>query len=80
MADLFTVEQLDYLDKHFDDRYNDEFVHVKDCDAVQADMKEELSENKKNFAVLNLKVTACLWLMGLIASGLVALVIKAYLG
>lgn len=80
MADLFTVEQLDYLDKHFDDRYNDEFVHVKDCDAVQANMKEDFSENKKNFAVLNLKVTASLWLMGIIASGLIALVIRVYFG
>ena len=80
MADLFTVEQLDYLDKHFDDRYNEEFVHVKDCDAVQTEMNKRFSSDDKKLAVLDLKMTACLWLMGLIASGLVALVIKAYLG
>ena len=80
MADLFTVEQLDYLDKHFDDRYNEEFVHVKDCDNVQTEMNKRFSRDDKKLAVLDLKMTACLWLMGLIASGLVALVIKAYLG
>ena len=80
MADLFTVEQLDYLDKHFDDRYNEEFVHVKDCDAVQTGMNERFSRDDKKLAVLDLKMTACLWLMGIIASGLIALVIRVYFG
>lgn len=35
MPDLFTVEQIDYLDKHFDDRFEGEFVHVKDCNDIQ---------------------------------------------
>ena len=80
MGDLFTVEQLDYLDKHFDDRYNDEFVHVKDCDAVQNEMNKRFSRDDKKLAVLDLKMTACLWLMGIIASGLIALVIRVYFG
>lgn len=80
MVDLFTVEQLDYLDKHFDDRYNDEFVHVKDCDTVQKNMNDKFSRDDKKLAVLDLKMTACLWLMGIIASGLIALVIRVYFG
>lgn len=80
MADLFTVEQLDYLDKHFDDRYNEEFVHTKDCDNVQKNMNDKFSRDDKKLAVLDLKMTACLWLMGIIASGLIALVIRVYMG
>ena len=80
MAELFTVEQLDYLNNHFDDRYNDEFVHVKDCDNVQTEMNKRFSRDDKKLAVLDLKMTACLWLMGVVASSIVALVIRAYLG
>lgn len=71
-----THEDITELKKVFDDRY----VLQSDCDAVQTEMNKRFSRDDKKLAVLDLKMTACLWLMGLIASGLVALVIKAYLG
>ena len=52
MADLFTTEQIDYLDKHFDDRYNDEFVHVKDCNEKQEDVNREFANNKTDIKLL----------------------------
>lgn len=71
-----THEDITELKKVFDDRY----VLQSDCDNVQKNMNDKFSRDDKKLAVLDLKMTACLWLMGLIASGLVALVIKAYLG
>ena len=71
-----THEDITELKKVFDDRY----VLQSDCDNVQKNMNDKISRDDKKLAVLDLKMTACLWLMGLIASGLVALVIKAYLG
>lgn len=71
-----THEDIQILKSEFDDRY----VLQSDCDAVQTEMNNKFSRDDKKLAVLDLKMTACLWLMGLIASGLVALVIKAYLG
>lgn len=71
-----THEDIQVLKQEFDERY----VLQSDCDNVQREMNNKFSRDDKKLAVLDLKMTACLWLMGLIASGLVALVIKAYLG
>lgn len=70
------MSEIEQLQKYFDDRY----VLQSDCDAVQTEMNKRFSKDDKKLAVLDLKVTACLWLMGVIASGILALVIKVYLG
>lgn len=69
-------EDITELKKVFDDRY----VLQTDCENVQKDMNDKFSRDDKKLAVLDLKMTACLWLMGVVASGIVALVIRAYLG
>ncbi len=69
-------EDITELKKVFDDRY----VLQSDCDAVQTEMNKRFSRDDKKLAVLDLKMTACLWLMGIIASGLIALVIRVYMG
>ena len=71
-----THEDITELKKVFDDRY----VLQSDCDAVQTEMNKRFSRDDKKLAVLDLKMTACLWLMGIIASGLIALVIRVYFG
>jgi hypothetical protein len=71
-----THEDITELKKVFDDRY----VLQSDCDAVQTEMNKRFSRDDKKLAVLDLKMTACLWLMGVVASGIVALVIRVYLG
>ena len=69
-------EDIQELKKVFDDRY----VLQSDCDAVQTEMNKRFSRDDKKLAVLDLKMTASLWLIGIIASGIIALVIRAYLG
>ncbi len=41
MPDLFSMEQMDYLDKHFDSRYNKQFVRADDC------IERQLQNNSK---------------------------------
>lgn len=72
----FSMDDIKEIETYFDDRY----VLQSDCDNVQKNMNDRFSRDDKKLAVLDLKMTACLWLMGLIASGLVALVIRVYMG
>ena len=78
MADLFTVEQLDYLDRHFDDRYNEEFVHVKDCNETQAGVNRKFANDDKRIDLLISQQKINNWLTLAIASGIISLVIKVY--
>jgi hypothetical protein len=71
-----THEDIKLLKQEFDERY----VLQSDCDNVQKEMNEQFSKKDTKLAVLDLKMTACLWLVGIIASGIIALVIRAYLG
>ena len=71
-----THEDIQVLKQEFDERY----VLQSDCDNVQSEMNSKFSRDDKKLAVLDLKMTACLWLMGIIAGGLISLVIKVYLG
>ena len=73
---MITHEDIKELQSVFDDRY----VLQSDCDAVQTEMNKRFSRDDKKLAVLDIKMTACLWLMGVVASGIIALVIRAYLG
>ena len=80
MEELFSVEQLDYLDGHFDKRYDKKYVLVGDCNDKQVKIKEKFANDDKRLDLLNLKMTAALWLVGTIAAGIIALVIKVYIG
>lgn len=73
---MITHEDIVELKKVFDDRY----VLQSDCDNVQQQMNSKFSNDDKKLALLNLKTSALLWMVGVIASGIVALVIKVYLG
>ena len=72
----FTNEFLNELARFFDERY----VKITDCGIKRDDMDRKLANDDKRLAIMNLKMTAVLWLVGVIASGIVALVIKVYLG
>ncbi len=71
-----TNEFIRELEGRFDERY----VKITDCGSKRDDMDRKLANDDKRLAIMNLKMTAVLWLVGVIASGIVALVIKVYLG
>jgi hypothetical protein len=76
MADLFTMEQINYLEKHFDDRYNDEFVHVKDCNEKQEDVNRKFANDNTDIKLLQQAQTQNNKLTWGILIGVVCLVIE----
>ena len=73
---MLTHEDIQELKKVFDDRY----VMQADCDATQKSLNSKLANDDKRLDLLNQKMTAALWLVTTIAGGIIALVVKAYLG
>lgn len=52
MANLFTTEQIDYLDGHFDERYNSKFVLVEDCTKKQKRVTDKLANDDKRIDLI----------------------------
>lgn len=55
MAELFTMEQIDYLNKHFDDRYNEKFVHIDDCNEKQEQVNKKFANDDKRIDLILLE-------------------------
>ena len=73
---MITHEDINELKKVFDDRY----VLCGICDKTLKKVNDKFAKDDKRLDLLNLKMTAALWLVGIIASGIIALVIKVYAG
>lgn len=64
------------LTEFFDTRY----VKKDDCDSTTHDIEKKLSNDDKRLAVIELQVKINNWLTTAIAGGVIALVIKVFLG
>ena len=71
-----THEDIQELKIVFDDRY----VMQSDCDATQVQINNKLANDDKRIEILINRQSINNWLTGAIASGIVALLIKVYLG
>ena len=71
-----THEDIQELKKVFDDRY----VLQSDCDTVQQKINSKFANDDKRIELLVRQQTINNWLTGAIASGIIALLIKVYLG
>ena len=71
-----THEDIVELKKTFDERY----VQVKDCNDVQLRTSNKFSNDDKRIELLIHQQTINNWLTGAIASGIIALLIKVFLG
>lgn len=71
-----THEDIQELKKVFDDRY----VQISDCDNVQQNFNKKLSNDDKRIELLINQQKINNWLTLAIAGGIVALVIKVFLG
>lgn len=69
-------EDIQELKKVFDDRY----VLQSDCDEVQKEMNKKFSNDDKRIELLIHQQTINNWLTGAIASGIIALLIKVFVG
>lgn len=80
MPELFTVEQIDYLNTHFDTRYDGRFVSQNDCDDVQKGVNRKFANDDKRIELLIHQQQLNNWLTTAIAGGIIALLIKVFLG
>ena len=69
-------EDIQELKKVFDDRY----VLQSDCDATQQKINNKFANDDKRIELLVRQQTINNWLTGGIASGIIALLIKVFLG
>jgi hypothetical protein len=79
MADLFTVEQLDYLDKHFDTRYNDRYVSIDVCNDNQDQNNKKFANDDTRIKLFEQKMKSWEWMFKLIATGTVGTLITSIL-
>lgn len=79
MSELFTMEQIDYLDKHFDERYNDKFVHVDNCAENQEKVNNQFAKDNTRIKLFEQKMKSWEWMFKLIATGTVGTLITSLL-
>ncbi len=71
-----THEDIQELKVVFDDRY----VLQSDCDETQREINKKFSNDDKRIELLVRQQTINNWLTGAIASGIIALLIKVFIG
>lgn len=71
-----TREEIDELIERFDGRY----VKRADCDDKHSDISGKLAHDDKRLAVIEYQQKVNNWLTAAIAGGIIALVIKVFLG
>lgn len=72
------MENVEY--KELQERFDERYVKKEDCSKVQDSVNSKLSNDNARFAVLEYQQKINNWLTLAIAGGIVALVIKVYLG
>ena len=73
---MITHEDITELKKEFDDRY----VLQSDCSETQEKINNKFANDDKRIELLVRQQTINNWLTGAIASGIIALLIKIFLG
>ena len=69
MIDNDDIKRLDHI-----------YVRKDDCNNIQADVDRKLANDSTRFAVLEYQQKLNNWLTGAICGGIIALLIKVYLG
>lgn len=76
----FGIDEIKELEHHFDERYDDRFVHQKTCNEVQATVNKRFANDDKRIEILIQQQKINNWLTLAIAGGIISLVIKIFLG
>ena len=68
------------IDDHDIARLDEIYVRKDDCNNIQLDVDRKLANDSTRFAVLEYQQKLNNWLTGAICGGIIALLIKVYLG
>lgn len=76
---MFSTEQMDYLDKHFEDKFKRIFVQIDDCNDKQGKINGKLSNDDTRIKLFEQKMKSWEWMFKLIATGTVGTLITSIL-
>lgn len=68
------------IEKEDIDRLKEIFVTRQECDRDMDEIKEIMSDNKAQFAVITTKLSLIMWLLGAVGSGVIGILIKIIFG
>ena len=68
------------IDEHDITRLDEIYVRKDDCKDIQGAVEKKLANDSTRFAVLEYQQKINNWLTGAICGGIIALIIKVYLG
>lgn len=68
------------IEKEDIDRLKEIFVTRQECDRNMDEIKEVMSDNKAQFAVITTKLSLIMWLLGAVGSGVIGILIKIIFG
>ena len=68
------------IDEHDIARLDEIYVRKDDCKDIQGTVEKKLANDSTRFAVLEYQQKINNWLTGAICGGIIALIIKVYLG
>ena len=55
MSELFTMEQIDYLDRHFEEKFNQKYVQIEDCNERQEAVTKRFANDDKRIDMVEQK-------------------------
>ena len=61
-------------------RLKEIFVTRQECDAITDDINKKLANDDKKLAVIDTKVTAILWVLGVFATAVMGIMVKMLFG
>lgn len=79
MADLFSMEQIDYLNNHFDLRYDEKYVSQNDCDDIQRSTAKKFANDDKRIELLSHRINIWNKLLWTIATTSVGALVTSFL-
>lgn len=62
------------------DRFDERYKKKDDCDNEMKAVNARLAENEKQFAVINTKLTAILWILTVVGSAVIGFLVKFLFG
>ena len=68
------------IDKDDIDRLKEIFVTRQECDTITDDINAKLSNDSKELAVINTKLSLILWLLGAVGAAVVTVLVKILFG
>lgn len=68
------------IDNNDIERLKEIFVTRQECDTEMDKIKDVLSDNKAQFAVITTKLSLIMWLIAAVGSGVIGILVKMFFG